>query len=278
MSIKLTKVDKNDDVKSVVEQFNTQFDKLIDESNKELDKVNKYLVALYKEEVSKDNKTKTLLDKMMKTIQKGLDILKKNIKSSKDKDYEIYTFEENGILGLLLVSKSGTVIPKTIDHSTYRVNSAGISAIYNNDTRLPLRVELNGNGYPILLTTKDVKDKLIKGSELDEVLKFELGMVKEALTNPNTFKGFNKLTDIAGVYNTKAIAICKYMKCTNMEKEIKESFKNNLSSIQIENIMKGINLIGINSEAEAKLLGTVIKKETDKDIKIGVLKKLFAIA
>ena len=278
MSIKLVKVSKSDDVKSVVEQFSTQFDKLIDDSNKELDKVNKYLVSLYKEEVSKDNKTKTLLDKMMKAIQKGIATLRKNIKDSKDKDYEVYTFEENGILGLLLVSKSGTVIPKTIDHSTYRINGMGITAIYNNDTRMPLRVELNGNGYPVLLTTTAVRDVLMKSSDLDEALKFELGMVKEALKNPNTFKGFNKLTDIAGIYNTKAITICKFMKCTTMEKDIKESFKNNLVSVQVENIMKGINLIGINTEAEVKLLGSVIKKETNKDIKIGVLKKLFAIA
>jgi len=278
MGIKLEKVTTGKELDDITEQFHKQFDAILDSSNKEVDKVNKHLYDLYESIVKKDGATKSVLDKIMKAIKANLDKLRKVLNNNKGKDYEAYKFNVNSIPGMLMISKKTPLITSEIDHSSVRVNGVGITAVFNDKTRAPIRVEHEGIAYPILLSDKGIVETLKKGNSLDDVLTFEIGFIKNNLSNPNTFKGFKDLQSIGDMYAEVSINVAKEMKISSLLKELEVASKSNDITTRVTLIRNGINLIGVNTLAEAKLLGDIIKREKDSDLQKKVIKGLFGQA
>ena len=65
------------------------------------------------------------------------------------------------------------------------------------------------------------------------------------------------------------------MKRNKILKELESVYKNGTKNDKFKFIMGAINLIGINTMDDVKVLGVLIKKDVDKSMKIKVLKQLF---
>jgi len=278
MIVKLEKITDAKEVEGISERFNKSYNTVIEDTNKEVDAINKYLQDLYLLEVKNDGATKGMLDKLMRLMKQGLATANKLIANSKGKDYDVYKFNLNGIPGMLLVSDTTPTFTKFIDHTTIRASGIGISAVYNNNDKTPVRVEFDGIGYPVILSKKELLEALKKDNTLYEALSHEIGYIKGSLKLPNTFKGISNLEKLGDEFYYIEKEVSKDMKCAGILKELESAKKNATEDDRFKFIMGAINLIGINTLVEAKILGEMIKKDPDKSMRIKVLKRLFGTA
>ena len=275
MKTKLTEVKDSNERKLLTVQANKAIMEIAKKSSMEVPSINKYFKELYTTQVDSTSKAKAMLEKFIRTITKQLEEIRKKAAAtlSDNTPYTINIFEINGIKAMLLTHKLFVPASKTIDHITRNINGTPVSAVFNNETRAPIRLDYQGNGYAVLIGNnsmlKDIKDA---PDDDDEILAHELGYIKTNLTNPNTFKGFKNLNEIGDMFYNVEKKINKEMGCKKMDQQLEEDKKSNFHKLVVD----GVNLIGINSLAEAKLLGELIKKDPDKELRIKVLKKIFS--
>ena len=279
MAIKLVEIKDGKEATGLSERINSGLSTILDASNKSVDGINTYFEKMYIDEVNKDSKVNGTIDKLIKAIKKGLVTAMKTINENKTGTYVLYTTSMKTSTGdvpcLIACSSSAPMVTKSVDHTSIRTSGLGLVAVFDNKTRSPLRVEHNGISYPIILAGKEVEKTLASNKQLEEDLKHEIGYIKDNLATKNTFTGYANLTKLAEMFYTQEKKINTEMKCTELNKELANKWKNKTTDDIVTLSMGAINLIGINTLGEAKKLGAIIKKDPNKELRIKVLKKIF---
>lgn len=282
MAIKLEEIKDSRETTGLSERINASLSSIMDSSNKDIDKINAYFEKLYIEEVNKEGKMNGTIDRLIKAIKKGLITSMKTVNDNRKANYKIFTTSVHTASGnipcLLACSAFAPMVTKAVDHTSIRTSGLGIVAVFDNKTRSPLRVEYSGISYPVLLAKDGIDKKLSGNKQLDEDIRHEVGYIKENLATKNTFGGYSNLTLLAKMFYEQEKKVNTDMKCTELNKELVNKWKNKTQGDMLDLIMKAINLIGINTVGEAKKLGTLIKKDPDKELRIKVLKKIFGQA
>jgi len=279
MNIKLEKLPTGDVTKHVTEEFTKNFESIIQGSNSDLDKINKYLGEVYTEIMKSDGASKDSLSRIMKIIKDTINKISKLAKNGKVSDFEIYTFTYKNIPVMLIVGKNDNLINKSIDHTSFKFNGSKFTTIFDNKTRNPLRVEVNGIAYPIILTNKTGYKEVQTNKDLEDILLTCVNDIKTSLNTPNTFSGF-KSSGLKGI-----VDMVIKRKSEAVDFVGTQTLKDGLKNIDLKNedvfvslAMEGILLIGVNTLLEAKILGYIIKNEKDKAIKKKIIKRLFGQA
>ena len=275
MAIKLEKITKNDDMKHITEVFTKNFEKIIKGSNKDLDAINRYFSDLYNNILKSDGKDKARLNKIMKMIKDTIDKISKLAKNGKVSDFEAYKFTFKNIPVMLIVSKNDSLVNKSVDHTSFKFNSSKFTTIFDNVSRNPLRIELGGIAYPVILSNKEGLKQIQTNKEFEDIFLTNVYDISSALTIPNTFNAFKAkgLTGIADVIVDRKKKAVEFVGSPILKDGLKK-MNFNEEDVIMENALTGILLIGINSIAEAKILGEIIKKEKNTGLQKKVLKKL----
>jgi len=279
LNIKLEKLSSGDDTKHVTEEFTKNFESIIQGSNKDLDKINKYLGEVYVEIMKKEGGSKDVLAKIMKVIKETITRVSKLAKNGKVSDFDVFTFTFKNIPVMLIVGKNDGLVNKSVDHTSFKFDGSKFMTIFDNKSRNPLRVELNGIAYPIILTNKTGYKEVQTSKDLEGILLTCVNDIKTSLNTPNSFSGFKTsgltaIVDMVVERKTKAVEFVGT-----------QTLKDGLKNLNIKNedvfvslAMEGILLIGINTLLESKLLGYIIKNEKNESIRKKIIKKLFGQA
>jgi hypothetical protein len=275
LKFKLTKLSGSDDVKHVTETFTTNFEKIITGSNKDLDAINKYFSDLYTEFLKDEKVDKSRLAKIMKMIKDTINKVAKLARSGKVSDFDIYTFNYKSIPVMVIVGKNDQLVNKSVDHTSFKYGSSRFMAIFDNNTRNPLRVELKGIAYPIILTNRAGLKEIETNKEFEDIFLTNVYDISAALTTPNSFSayktsGIKGLADMMVERKKQAVEFVG----SNILKDGLKKMNFDEEDVIVENALSAILLIGINSLKEAKILGDIIKKEKSKAIKKKIIKKL----
>ena len=277
MKTKLTEITDTAARTALTGAVNKGIASIVASSNKQIKDINKYFADLYKKQVDGTSGGSATIKRVIDTIIKHVKEVGEQAArlASSNSLYTFHTFKVNNIDAILCTHKLISTVTKTIDNASIRVNGKPVTAIFDDKTRAPLRLEHKGVAYAALVGSGAALKELEKSDDdNDEVLAHEIGYVKTNLANVNTFKGFKDLESIGTTFYNIEKKVNTDMKCKKLNDKLEKDKANDISSL----IMGGINLIGVNSLAEAKLLGVLIEKDKNKDLSIKVLKKVFGQA